>query len=234
MAKQNKYNLNSPNSIKNKINIENPESWLFEEIRIMDSDENYLDENIKNIFKIIIEKLDTFCRFPQESILLWNGCNRIPENDKRQKYHKYPEELKIITKEKRINLDTRANGPAIASFEFSGGTRPKRFGSNNAWSIHHLYSGKFIYPFKNEKTTTHAIKCGLHFTQSAGLIAVHPILDSLCDEIPAITWYLRYLSFLKFSYDPDKVFCNQIDEYGFDSNKKNKMKIIFNKDGKGN
>jgi hypothetical protein len=88
-----------------------------------------------------------------------------------------------------VVLDTRPNGPAIAAFILAGGIRPERFGSSNAWSVHHLYSGKF--PYIGPKTTTHAAKESGHFTQSAGLVAAHPIADALVDEFPFFAWLLR-------------------------------------------
>jgi hypothetical protein len=97
-----------------------------------------------------------------------------------------------------------ATGPAIAAFLYAGGERPCRVGSRNCWSIHHLYSGKFPYVGRTE--TLHAVKHGDHFTNSAGLIAAHPVLDAMCDEYPCIAWYLRARAFERFGYDPDQVF----------------------------
>lgn len=113
-----------------------------------------------------------------------------------------------------ITLDTRPNGPARASFEFAGGQRPERIGSTNGWTAHHLYSGKF--PYIGCSDTTHAVKLGNHFTQSAGIITAHPIADALCDEYPFFAWLLRALSYQKFGYDPDGVFSNKRDDLGFE------------------
>jgi hypothetical protein len=110
-------------------------------------------------------------------------------------------------------LDTRANGPAVVAFQIAGGTRPGRFGSFNAWSIHHVYSGKF--PYIGRTNRTHAIKEGRHFTQSAGLIATHPVADALCDEFPFFAWLLRAESFRRFGYDPDGVFSARQNKFGF-------------------
>jgi hypothetical protein len=52
---------------------------------------------------------------------------------KRQRYHAYPNEVRKIAKGSGINLDTRANGPAIVAYLIAGGHRPLRFGSANAW-----------------------------------------------------------------------------------------------------
>ena len=59
------------------------------------------------------------------------------------------------------------------------------------------------------------MKDGNHFTQSAGLVAVHPIAEALADEYSYFAWLLRCESFKRFDYDPDLVFCKKIDEFGF-------------------
>jgi hypothetical protein len=122
-------------------------------------------------------------------------------------------EIKNLAKARAIDLDTRHNGPAIAAFHFAGGTRPIRFGSKNSWSIHHLYSGKF--PHFKSGATLHAAKQGDHFTQSAGLVAVHPLADAVSDEFPFVAWWLRAQAFIRFGYDPDRVFGSAHDEFGF-------------------
>jgi hypothetical protein len=146
-------------------------------------------------------------------LLLWPECDRVPPPGKKQKYFSYPAHIREMARAKRLPLDTRPNGPAIASFVLAGGDRPARFGSTNAWSIHHLYSGKF--PYCGQQQTTHAAKECLHFTQSAGLIAAHPLADALVDEFPFFAWLLRAHGFIRFGYDPDGVFASMRDKYGF-------------------
>lgn len=126
--------------------------------------------------------LNEFVRWPARAVLLWEGCDRRRPEDKKQKYHSYPQSIRELSRKLEINLDTRPNGPAIAAFLVAGGNRPERFGSSNSWSIHHVYSGKF--PYIDKTHTTHASKDCRHFTQSAGLIATHPIADAMCDEFP--------------------------------------------------
>jgi hypothetical protein len=88
--------------------------------------------------------------------------------------------------------------------------------------VHHLYSGKFSYLGKDH--SLQAVKDGNHFTQSAGLIAVHPIADQMCDEFPMFTWYLRAMSFKKFGYDPDGVFGQKKpNRFGFGNGVKPKV-----------
>jgi hypothetical protein len=212
------YNTGSNNQLKYPIDdITNTDQWFEKEISDLPLD-------IRHIVKYTYDHLDKFCCWPKLPILLWEGCNRKPNEGEKQKYHCYPQVIKELAEEKQIYLDRRANGPAIASFEFAGGERHKRYGSKNKWSIHHIYSGKF--PYQGRETTLHAKETGTHFTQSAGLIALHPILDSICDEIPAFSWVMRFRSWKKFGYDPDKVFSNNINIYGFDIDSKIKQKII--------
>ncbi len=212
------YNLISPNNIKNPIQTKNIRGWFEKEIE--DLEPKCLREIVLNVFLNYQE----LCQFSKMPLLLLEGCDRKPEEGERKKYHNFPREVKDWAKKKNVHLDSRTNGPAIAAFELADGLRPFRYGSNNKWHIHHLYSGKFPYFKKTE--TLHAAKNGLHFTQSAGLIAVHPILDALCDESPAITWFLRYASWDKFGYDPDGVFSDKIDEYGFSISKASQNKIF--------
>jgi len=87
---------------------------------------------------------------------------------------------------------------------FAGGVRPERFGSTNATTMHHVYSGKF--PYIGKVKTLHAVKFHKHFTQSAGVVASHPVADALGDEYPFFAWLLRYEAFKRFGYDPDRVF----------------------------
>lgn len=79
--------------------------------------------------------------------------------------------------------------------------------------MHHIYSGKF--PYGAGRQTLHAAKHELHFTQSAGLVAVHPVADALCDELPCFSWLLRGMAFERFRYDPDSVFGAATNEFGF-------------------
>jgi hypothetical protein len=145
--------------------------------------------------------------------LLWPDCDRIPLPGQKQKYHTYPAHPRALGKSAGVYLDRRPNGPAIAAFLLAKGARPARFGSSNNWSIHHLYSGKF--PYRGVEKTLHAQKACYHFTQSAGLVAVHPVADALVDEFPFFAWLLRAEAFRRFGYDPDQVFGVNHDAFGF-------------------
>jgi hypothetical protein len=166
---------------------------------------------LQRVLGLVLDQLDEFVKFPKESVLLWKGCDRIGSLTKK---HEYPQALKVSLDKRGVVRDVRSNGPAITSFLFSGGERPARNQPNRGWNIHHLYDGKITYC--GRETSLHAVKEGNHFTQSAGLVAVHPVADALCDEVPAFSWYLRGLSLQRFGYDPDGVFPGgRIDEYGF-------------------
>ena len=201
------YNLASPNGLIEPPDAENPLAWYLRET------EQVANATVRNVIQEVGNNIENFVRWPKHALLLWTGCHRIPEVRGKQKYHRYPESIKSLARKSSVYLDTRPNGPAIASFSLAQGERPDRFGSSNKWSIHHVYSGKFPYP--GRESTTHASKLAFHFTQSAGLVAVHPIADSLADEFPFFTWLLRLDAFVRFKYDPDGVFSPAQDELGF-------------------
>lgn len=200
-----RFNLDSPNAVKAACDPRCLPDWLNAEISAVES------QPIRKLLSTICAELPGLVVWPSNAILLWQGCVRA--YPAQQSSHKYPTEIKALAKSRGIDLDTRHNGPAIAAFYFAGGTRPIRFGSKNAWSIHHLYSGKF--PHFNAGTTLHASKEGDHFTQSAGLVAVHPLADALGDEFPFVAWWLRAQAFIRFGYDPDHVFSSAHDALGF-------------------
>lgn len=201
------YNLSSPNGIVEPCDLRDLDGWFAKElIQVTSSSERTVLQNV-------VTNLASFICWPSEAMLLWPGCNRVPEPGKKQKYFSYPEHIRQLARTARISLDTRPNGPAIASFLLAGGKRPDRFGSSNAWSIHHLYSGKF--PYYGRQSTTHATKECNHFTQSAGLIAAHPVADALVDEFPFFAWLLRAMAYIRFGYDPDQIFSEDLDDYGF-------------------
>jgi hypothetical protein len=212
------YNLGSRKTLTNRIDTDDPYGWFARETLQVER------EGIRQVLQSVAKQLHDFVRWPDRAILLWDGCDRkIPEGA-RHRYHRYPEAIKKLAMgPPRVTLDGRPNGPAIASFLLAGGSRPERFGSSNSWSIHHVYSGKF--PYVGHFKTTHAIKECKHFTQSAGLIAAHPIADGLCDEFPFFAWLLRFEAFRRFEYDPDGAFCDNPDAFGFVNG--NKCEVVI-------
>ncbi len=98
------------------------------------------------------------------------------------------------------------------SFLLAGGERPTQ-SNGQGWHIDHIYDGEF--PWVTRSRSLHAVKEGSHFTQAAGLVAIYPIAEALKDEYFYFAWLLRREAFLRFSYDPDCVFSEKVDEYGF-------------------
>ena len=132
-----------------------------------------LSASEKRIINEIWRHRTEFVQWPIKAVLLWDGCVRV-------RYHHYPEEIKNKLKTKEIRIDSRSNGPAVMSFLFAGGRRLKRaFDPKQEWHIHHIYDGKF--PWIDNGDTLHAVQSGKHFTQSAGLVAIHPIAEALAD-----------------------------------------------------
>lgn len=203
------HNLASPKGILEPCDLSDLGGWFARELAQVPSRAE------QAILSTVAGELDAFLRWPREAVLLWPGCNRVAPPGKRQAYFSYPIHIRRWARASCITLDTRPNGPAIAAFVLAGGSRPERFGSSNAWSVHHLYSGKF--PYIGQETTTHAAKESHHFTQSAGLVAAHPVADALGDEFPFFAWLLRGQAYVRFGYDPDGVFSAGRDDYGFAS-----------------
>jgi hypothetical protein len=202
MGKKNRSNQGSPNQIRHACDLTDLDGWFRLEAAAVKEDV------YRSVVLQVYERLDAFVSWPERALLLWDGCDRS------KKYHCYPPDIRDRAKQAKLTLDARTNGPAVAAFRLAGGMRPARFGSKNAWSVHHHYSGKFPYPGK--EGTLHAARDGRHCTQSAGLVAVHPIADQMCDEYPFFAWLLRAQAFQRFGYDPDGVFSDQPhDPYGF-------------------
>jgi hypothetical protein len=191
--------------LRESIHWEDLDGWI--RIQINDT----LKDPVNGVIRQVLDHLDEFVKFPKKSVLLWKGCDRVGSATKK---HEYPKDLKEALDKRGVVRDVRSNGPAITSFLFAGGERPARNQPSRGWNIHHLYDGKITYC--GRQTSLHSVKEGNHFTQSAGLVAVHPVADALCDDVPAFSWYLRGLSLQMFGYDPDGVFPGgRIDDYGF-------------------
>jgi hypothetical protein len=54
-----------------------------------------------------------------------------------------------------------------------------------------------------------------HAGNLPGLVAIHPVAEAPKGEYSYFAWLLRYEAFLRFSYDPDAVFSEKVDESGF-------------------
>ena len=75
--------------------------------------------------------------------------------------------------------------------------------NNQGWHVDHVCDGKF--PWMTRKTSLHAVKDGKHFTQSAGLVAIHPVAEAPEYWHFYFVWLLGREAFLRFDYDPDTV-----------------------------
>jgi hypothetical protein len=137
---------------------------------------------------------ETFFRWPREAEFLWQ-VTRHPDGN-RQDCYIYPKA--VICRLSR-EPDGRNNGPAIHSFELSGGIRP------TCWHIHHIYDGRVLIP-GTFKPILHAIKHRDYFTHSGGLVAAHPAAHYVAHESELLGWLLRWEAFKRFKFDPDKIF----------------------------
>jgi hypothetical protein len=159
----------------------------------------------KRIINEVWEHRTDYIKWPSKARLLWPGCIRV-------KYHQVPDRIKEEARSRGVQVDSRSNGPAIMAFLLAGGERPIR-SNGQGWHIDHIYDKKFPWPTRGR--SLHAVKDGRHFTQSAGLVAIHPIAEALKDEYFYFAWLLRHEAFLRFGYDPDAVFSEKAGEYGF-------------------
>lgn len=149
---------------------------------------------------LVIESIDQFVEWPAAALLLWPG-------QLRQQYHNYPPEVLDVLAGASVQPNTLSNGPAICAYLVAGGERPELNG--RGWDIHHVYDGEF--PLPGQEAPLHAAQHGEHFTQSAGLVAIHPIAHKLAHTIPYFEWHLRREALLRFGYDPDGVANNLVD-----------------------
>lgn len=191
-------------SIQRQVPMQQPKTTVFfgDEKQFTEFLQNKLNALPPSERKIILEvwsNKDDYIKWPEKSILLIPGLVRPKD-----KAPPYSPELIRKFKEKRILVDTRTNGPAIMSYLLAGGERPSRRDINHGWTIHHIYDGKFA--LGKGRPSVRAVTHGDHFTQSAGVVAIHPIADALADEYFYFAWMLRLESFKRFGYDPDNVF----------------------------
>jgi hypothetical protein len=147
---------------------------------------------------------DDFIRWPERSLLFWTSLARHADGSRKECY-KYSLKHKALLKKAGLQEDARNNGPAILSFRLAGGERPvRRDFPRHHWSIHHIYDGRF--PVSNAAAVLHATRDGNHFTQSAGLVALHPLADGLVGDCAYFAWLLQHEAFVRIDYDPNGVF----------------------------
>ena len=152
---------------------------------------------------------ETYFRWPKDERNFQRefGVDWVRHKDGRKKdCYNYPKQLSDEITRKGFHVDRRNNGPAIVSFLLAGGERPLRpFPSRWGWTIHHIYDAQ--HPrFQNEQVP-HAINDPKLFTDSRGLVAVHPFADYLTMREPLLAWLLRWEASKRFSgFDPMGVF----------------------------
>jgi hypothetical protein len=140
------YNLDSRNGLLEAVDLSDLDGWYLRETVQIEP------VSIRHVLQHVATHIADFVQFPERAVLLWEDCDRVLLEGKKQRYHSYPMSLRSLAKSRKVRLDTRANGPARASFQIAGGCRPQRFGSTNDWTAHHLYSGNF-------PTLAGAIRC---------------------------------------------------------------------------
>jgi hypothetical protein len=146
-------------------------------------------------------------KLPAEWVNEW-----ITSSGRNAWHYVYPPELDSLLRRKEIAPDRRMNnGPPQTAFLLASGKCPKR------WHHHHLYDGKDDGHPKNAVKPLHAAYHPLHFTQSAGIVAITAEAHHAYDTDSSLRSVLRQVTWLKFGYDPDKRFAMQpIRDDGFE------------------
>lgn len=151
---------------------------------------------------------ETYFRWPSQKRNLCEeySLNWTRHKDGRKKdCYDYPQQLSDEIAQKGFRVDRRSNGPAIVSFLLAGGERPLRpFPSRWGWTIHHIYDGE--HPRFPNGQVPHAVNDPKLFTDSRGLVAVHPFADYIAMREPLLAWLLRWEAFRRFQFDPMGVF----------------------------
>jgi hypothetical protein len=150
------------------------------------------------------ENLDRWPDDPRDVGLTCLAPQEIPESD--------TERLKsALARVGLTSLESYPVQPDRFAFEFADGRIPE------GWTFHHLYDGQVR--FDDRKRTLDAQKHGTHFTQTAGMTAVHPMIEELYPYYPCIPKVLRARAFRAFGYDPDNYFSSAAkDDLGFIQN----------------
>jgi hypothetical protein len=156
---------------------------------------------IRGVVDQVWANRSNFIRWPCEPLVFAEGCIRDGV-----RFHRYSNAQRERLRAAGIRSpDTMSNGPAVMAYRLAGGHRPTRESRQHVWSIHHVYDGQFTSPIATTPTVR-AVAHPVYFTHSAGLVAIHPIADALADEFAYFAWLLRYEAFVRFQFDPDRVF----------------------------
>jgi hypothetical protein len=190
--------INLAGELDNRTSAQDAPPWLNAMWR------NRFDVGIQSSIAIWRQR-ETYFRWPKEQRIVSKEWVRHRDGRKKDCYD-YPLQLVDEINRAGLRIDRRNNGPAIISFLLAGGERPLRpFPSRWGWTIHHIYDGQ--HPrFKSEQVP-HAINDPKLFTDSRGLVAVHPFADYIAMREPLLAWLLRWEAFRRFSgFDPMGVF----------------------------
>jgi len=147
-------------------------------------------------FATLFDAVNGLFEFPRTAVLLWLGCMRQEE------HYDFPPGLKAKWKGRRCGrLDYRMrNGPPNSAFSLGGGVKP------SGWELDHIYDEEPLW----------SVRDGLHFTQSAGLVAMPRNAHRQRHSDAKLSWLVRGFAFLKFGYDPLAVFSAEPhDQFGF-------------------
>lgn len=137
------------------------------------------------------------CRSPTRVFLLWDGC-------KRQKLKGYPwpagfkEKWRACTYRGLVNA--KNNGPPRTAFTVAGGS----------------YVPELAHLCDRPVLREHNLCEGRHFTLSANLVCVAPLIHRRSERDEFVLWLLRGLPFRQFCYDPLGAFSGtRPNSYGF-------------------
>ena len=153
----------------------------------------------RHVLQIVGEHLNDFVQFPKRALLLWQDCDRKKPPGEKQRYHQYPVMIRELAKRKAGSSWIREQ-MVLQGLHFS---LPVGFVLRDMAARMiglHITCTQANSRYLNRVATTHAVKFGCHFTQSAGVITAHPIADAMCDEFPFFAWLLRAESFRRSGY----------------------------------
>src|SRR4051812_47586855 len=115
----------------------------------------------------------------------------------------------------RRRLQTRAPAyPEKIAFRYAARMPGWPLTSTGYWRLRHLYDGRFV--FEGREWSSNALAERYHFTQSAGMILLHPVIAKLWERCGSIVKSLRARAFVEFGHDPDEYFSTgKHDRFGF-------------------
>lgn len=150
-----------------------------------------------NLIDTIWDKPDVYVQWPRKALLFAPGSVYGHR-------HQYTDEQRRFAKASGTRITYGPFAPAVVAFRAAGGFRPYKLDGTTKWPICHIYHGFFLAPGRDQ--TLNATSDGLHFSQAAGLVALHFFAGMLLGSSPYFAWLLRYEAYKRFAYDPDHVF----------------------------